>query len=199
MPATQGALSRRNAVSLPGPDPSRKAPQRSRARAAVVLYATAVLASTTALAGCEYTYDEGWRPPDSVPAPAITDRSVQSNALRNEPVSEAELADWVDDELLYTDRPATHLGFGILNAGEVKTDTAAGLPAGTYSLALVCRSHRRVGFTVSSAEYTQVDLSLRCGSMRENVIYLSKESVLSFRVESRSLANYAYRLSRLGS
>jgi hypothetical protein len=199
MPAMQGAPSRRNTVLLPGPKPSRKAPQRFRGRAAVVFRAAAVLALTAALAGCEYTYDEGWRPPDAVPAPAITDRSVQSNALRNEPVSEAELADWVDDELLYTDRPAVHMGFGILAGGEVKTDTAAGLPAGTYSLALVCRSHRRVAFTVSSTEYTQVDLSLRCGSIRENVIYLSKESALSFRVESRSLANYAYRLSRLGS
>jgi hypothetical protein len=164
-----------------------------------VLWATAVLAATAALAGCEYTYNEGWRPPDSVPAPAITDRSVQGNALRNEPVSEAELADWVDEELHYTERPAVHLGYGMLGDGEVRTDTAAGLPAGTYSLALVCRSQRRVAFTVRSDEYTQVDLSLRCGSTRENVIYLSKESALSFRVEGSSLANYAYRLTRLGA
>jgi hypothetical protein len=164
-----------------------------------VLWATAVLASAAALAGCEYTYEEGWRPPDSIPAPATTDQSFQRNPLRNEPVSEAELADWVEEELLYTERPAAHLGFGILAGGEIKTDTAAGLPAGTYSLSLVCRSQRRVEFTVRSDEYTQVDLSLRCGSPRENVIYLSKESALSFRVESRSLANYAYRLTRLGA
>ena len=76
---------------------------------------------------------------------------------------------------------------------------AAGLPAGTYSLGLVCRSQRRVSFTVRTEQYTQLDLSLRCGSTRENVIYLSEDSALSFRVESRSLANYAYRLIRLGA
>ena len=199
MPAKHGAPSRRNTESLPGPNPSRKAPQRIRARTAVVLLAAAVLASTAALAGCEYTYDEGWRPPDSVPAPAVTDQSVQGSPLRNEPVGEAELADWVQAELLYTERPAVHLGFGILTGGEIRTDTAAGLPAGTYLLSLVCRSQRRVAFTVRSDEYTQVDLSLRCGSSRENVIYLSKDSALSFRVEARSLANYAYRLTRLGA
>jgi hypothetical protein len=63
---------------------------------------------------------------------------------------------------------------------------------------LACRSQRRVAFRVRSEEYTQVDLSLRCGSTRENVIYLSKDSVLSFRVEPISLANYAYRITRLG-
>jgi hypothetical protein len=163
-----------------------------------VLFATAALASA-ALAGCEYTYDEGWRPPDAVPAPAVTDQSFQGSPGRNEPVSEAELADWVQVELLYTERPAAHLGFGILDGGEIRTDTAAGLPAGTYLLSLVCRSERRVAFTVRNDEYTQVDLSLRCGSSRENVIYLSSDSALSFRVEARSLANYAYRLSRLGA
>lgn len=195
----QGAPSRRNAVSLPALTPSRKAPQRNLARAAVVLWASAVLALTAALAGCEYTYEEGWRPPDSVPTPATTDQSFQRNPLRNEPVSEAELADWVEEELLYTGKPAAHIGFGILSGGEIKTDTAAGLPAGTYSLGLVCRSQRLVSFTVRSEQYTQVDLSLRCGSTRENVIYLSEDSALSFRVESRSLANYAYRLIRLGA
>lgn len=164
-----------------------------------MLWATAVLASTAALAGCEYTYEEGWRPPESVAAPATTDQPFQRNPLRNEPVSEAELADWVEEELLYTGRPAVHIGFGILAGGEIKTDTAAGLPAGTYSLGLVCRSQRRVSFTVRTEQYTQVDLSLRCDSTRENVIYLSEDSALSFRVESRSLANYAYRLIRLGS
>jgi hypothetical protein len=38
---------------------------------------------------------------------------------------------------------------------------------------------------------------LRCGSTRENVIYLSRESALSFRVEARSDANFAYRLTLL--
>jgi hypothetical protein len=39
-----------------------------------------------------------------------------------------------------------------------------------------------------------VHLSLRCGSKRQNVIYLAKETALTFRVEAQSEANYAYRL-----
>lgn len=208
----QGAPPRRNAVSLPGPNPPRKpCPRtrdphiraqagqtlRTRARAAVVLWATGGLLAAASLAGCEYTYDEGWRPPDSVPAPAVTEQAFQSDRLRNEPVGEDELEGWVEEELPYTERQIVHTGFGILGGGEVKADTAAGLPAGTYALALVCRSQRRVTFTVRSDEFTLVDLSLRCGSTRENVIYLSKESALSFRIEPRSLANYAYRLTLL--
>ncbi|MEJ1193846.1 hypothetical protein [Pseudarthrobacter sp. CCNWLW207] len=199
MPAMQGAPPRQNAESLPGPNPPRKAPLRTRARAAVVLWASAALMAAASLTGCEYTYDEGWRPPDSVPAPAITDQSFPRDPLRNEPVTEAELEDWVEEELPYTERPVVHTDFGILTGGEIKSDTAAGLPAGTYALALVCRSQRRVTFTVRSDEFTLVELSLRCGSTRENVIYLSKDSALSFRVEPRSLANYAYRLTRLGA
>ena len=60
----------------------------------------------------------------------------------------------------------------------------AGLPVGTYVLALVCRSQRPVTFTVSNEVYTMVDLSLRCGSKRQNVIYLPEETVLTFRVEA---------------
>ncbi|HJV97639.1 MAG TPA: hypothetical protein VJ617_00855 [Arthrobacter sp.] len=197
MPAMQGAPLRRNAASRPGPNPPRKSSLRTGARAAVVLWATGALVAAASLAGCEYTYEEGWRPPDSVPAPAVTDQTFRGDLLRNEPVSEAELEDWVEEELPYTERQVVHTGFGILSGGEIKTDTAAGLPVGTYALALVCRSQRRVTFTVRTDEATLMDLSLRCGSTRENVIYLSKESALSFRVEPGSLANYAYRLTRL--
>ena len=195
----QGAPPRHNAVSLPDPNPSRAMPLRTRSRAAVVLWASAVLMAAASLTGCEYRYDEGWRPPDSVPAPAVTDLTFPRDSLRNEPVTEAELENWVDEELPYTERPVVHTDFGILTGGEIKSDTAAGLPAGTYALALVCRSQRRVTFTVRSEEFTLVELSLRCGSTRENVIYLSKDSALTFRVEPSSLANYAYRLTRLGS
>ena len=199
MPAMQGAPPRRNAVSFPVPNPPRKVRRRTRARTAVVLWASAVVMAAASLTGCEYKYEEGWRPPASVPAPAVTDQTFRGDPLRREPVTEAELQDWVDEELPYTERPVVHTGFGILSGGEVKSDTAAGLPAGTYALALVCRSQRRVSFTVRSDEFTLVELSLRCGSTRENVIYLSKDSALSFRVEPASLANYAYRLTRLGA
>lgn len=192
----QGAPPRRNAVSVPDPSPSRKASLRIRARAAVGLWATAVLVATASLAGCEYTYDEGWRAPESVPGPAFTE-PVFRDQLRNEPVTEAELEDWVEEELPNIERQLV-MDYGILTGGEIKSETAAGLPAGTYALALVCRSQRRVTFTVRSDQFTLVDLTLRCGSIRSNVIYLSKESALTFRVEPRSLANYAYRLTPIG-
>ena len=57
-----------------------------------------------------------------------------------------------------------HTGSGILAEGEIKSDVAAGLAVGTYALALVCRSQRRVTFTVRNDASTLVDLSLRCGS-----------------------------------
>jgi hypothetical protein len=162
-----------------------------------VLWATAGLVAAGSLAGCEYTYEEGWRPPESVPAPAFTDQSFPNDLLRNEPVTEAELKGWVEEELPFTARQVVHTGSGILAEGEIKSDVAAGLAVGTYALALVCRSQRRVTFTVRDDASTLVDLSLRCGSTRETVIYLSKESALSIRVEPRSLANYAYRLTLL--
>lgn len=90
-----------------------------------------------------------------------------------------------------------HRTFGLLRAEEVRTDATVPLPAGTYVLVLVCRSQRRVDFTVRNDEFTMVDLSLRCGSRRESVIYLPKETVLHFQVEAQSPANFAHRLSRL--
>lgn len=173
---------------------------RTRARAAVALWAIGGVVAAASITGCEYSYDEGWRPPDrgdSSAAPVFTDPAFPSDSLQNDPVTEAELNDWMKEALPETERQVIHTGFGLLADGEVRTGTAADLPMGTYALALACRSQRRVTFTVRNDDDTLVDLGLRCGSNRENVIYLSRESALSFRVEARSEANYAYRLTRL--
>ena len=199
MPATQGPPTRLNAVSLPGPCPPRTAGPRTRFRPAVVLWTAAVLVATGFLTGCEYSYDEGRSRPDpasstaaAVPVPAYT-----VDSLENEPVTEAEIGNWLQEVLPATASEVIHLGAGLLAPGEIRMDNAQDLPVGTYALALACRSQRRVTFTVRTDQYTLVDLSLRCGSTRENVIYLSRESALIFRVESLDAANYAIRLTRL--
>ena len=90
-----------------------------------------------------------------------------------------------------------HAGAGLLAAAEVRTETTPVLETGTYALALACRSQRRVNFVVRSDALTLVDLGLRCGVNRENVIYLSAETSLSITVEARTGANFAYRVRRL--
>jgi hypothetical protein len=201
MPARKGAPLRRVAVPPPGNLGPRTAGVRTRARAAVALWAIGGVVAASSITGCEYSYDDaGWRPPgprDSAAAPASTDPAFPGDSLQDGPVTEAELDDWLKEALPDTERQVIHTGYGLLSAGEVRTGTAADLPVGTYALALACRSQQRVTFTVRNDQFTMVDLGLRCGSTRENVIYLSRESALSFRVEARSDANFAYRLTLL--
>lgn len=170
---------------------------RTRVRAAVVLWTAGALVAGTALAGCEYTYDEGWRPTGAPAAPEVTESGPQAELWRNDPVSEAEMEAWLTESQVGPGLQVAHRTFGLLRAEEVRTDATAPLPTGTYVLVLVCRSQRRVDFKVRNDEFTMVDLSLRCGSRRESVIYLPKETVLHFQVEAQSPANFAYRLARL--
>lgn len=165
---------------------------RARTRSAVALSAAALLVSGAALAGCEYTYDDGWQPAlnDVSASPPVTDDS----SPQNDPLSEAGLEAWLESGQLGSGLQVAHRGYGLLRAQEVRTDVVPGLPVGTYILALVCRSQRPVTFTVSNDTYPLVHLSLQCGSKRQNVIYLARETALTFRVEARSEANYAYRL-----
>jgi hypothetical protein len=156
-----------------------------------------VLTAGPALGGCEYTYDDGrWTDPDVeqtiAPAPVFT-----RDPLQREPVSEAELGSWVARSLPDTGDPVIHEAAGLLAAGEVRSETTPVVRTGTYALALTCRSQRRVNFTVRSDALTLVDLGLRCGINRENVIYLSVQTALTITVEARTGANYAYRLRRL--
>ena len=183
--------------SAPSPGRTARAPLTRNPAAAVVL--GVVLTSGLALSGCEYTYDDGrnWSEAAEAgetvaPAPVFT-----RDPLQREPVSEAELGAWVARTLPETGHPVVHAAAGLLAAGEIRTDTTAVVGTGTYALALTCRSQRRVTFTVKSDSLTLVDLGLRCGVNRENVIYLSSETALSIKVEARTGANYAYRLRRL--
>lgn len=197
MAALQGAFMLPHAVSLPGHRPPRKLPPRTRARAAVALWTTGALVAGGALAGCEYTYDDGWRPgQDATAAPPATQAAPSPEWWRDDPVDEAHLEDWLQESQMGGGPEVVHRGFGLLQALEIHNGATAVLPEGTYVLALACRSQRRVNFTVRNAEATLVNLSLRCGSRRENVIYLADESALTFRVEASSAANFAYRIIR---
>ena len=163
-----------------------------------MLWAAGTLVAGASLTGCEYTFDEGYgRPgPAGSAAPAVTDPAFTRDPRDSQPVSEAEMGRWLEQALPDTGREVLHTGHGLLSAGEVRTESAPQFPTGTYALALACKGQRRVNFTVRTDDFTMVDVGLRCGSSRENVVYLSRDSVLTFRMEARSAANYAYRLIR---
>ncbi|WP_457963487.1 hypothetical protein M1E17_18925 [Arthrobacter sp. D1-29] len=199
MPAVQGAPSRRNAVSFPGWCPSRNARLRTRSSAGVVLWAVGAMIAGASLAGCEYTYEDGRNLPDPAAsaAPAATAPVFTRDPRRDDPVSEAEVGPWLEEALPETKQQVIHMDHGLLAGNQAQTEEAAGLPAGTYALSLACKGQRRVTFTVRSDNVTLVDVGLRCGSTRQYVVYISGESMLTFRMESRSAANYAYRLALL--
>lgn len=159
--------------------------------------ALGLVLAASALAGCEYTYDDGRAGTvqggtTAAPAPAFT-----RDPLQQDPVSEAELGDWVSRALPDSTGPEVQAGAGLLASGEVRSVSSPVLESGTYILAIACRSQRRVTFTVSTETLTLVDLGLRCGINRENVVYLSTATVLTVRLEAGSAANYAFRLRRL--
>jgi hypothetical protein len=159
------------------------------------LTATALITGA-ALAGCEYHYDDGWRPAiNDVPAaPTSHAPDFAADQLQDAPVGAAGLEAWLETVQLGSGLQVAHRGYGLLRAGEIRSEITAGLPAGTYVLALACRSKGAVTFSVSNESYGMVHLSLLCGSTRQNVIYLSQETVLTFQVEAETAANYAYRL-----
>jgi hypothetical protein len=148
------------------------------------------------LGGCEYSYDDG-RGELPAAAPVVTDPVLPRDPLENEPVSGHELTEWAKDVLPDAEGQVFHTSFGSVARGRSKTESTRQLPGGTYSLTLACRSERRVSFTVRDAEFALVDLSLRCGTSRVNVVHLSEDSVLKVTVEARSDANFAYRISRI--
>jgi hypothetical protein len=171
--------------------------QRKRWRrapaAAVVLFFVLVAAF---LGGCEYSYDDGrGELPDA--APVVTDPVLPHDPLENEPVSGQELTEWAKEVLPDAEGQVFHTSYGSVARGRSKTESTKQLPDGTYSLTLACRSERRVSFTIRDAEFALVDLSLRCGTSRVNVVHLSEDSVLRVTVEARSDANFAYRISRI--
>ncbi|MFF1883942.1 hypothetical protein ACFVVC_20995 [Pseudarthrobacter sp. NPDC058196] len=159
--------------------------------------ALGLVLAAVVLAGCEYTYDDGRAGAVQgggtiAPVPAFT-----RDPLQQDPVSRADLGDWVSRALPEGTGADVQADAGLLGSGEVRTVSSPALETGTYTLALACRSQRRVTFTVSTEDLTLVDLGLRCGINRENVFYLSTRSVLTVRLEAGSAANYAFRLRRL--
>ncbi|APX02705.1 hypothetical protein [Arthrobacter sp. QXT-31] len=161
--------------------------------AAVVLFS--VLAAP-ALGGCEYSYDDG-RGELPAAAPVVTDPVVPRDPLENMPVSGPELTAWAKEVLPDAEGQVFHTSYGSVSRGRSKTESTKQLPAGTYSLTLACRSGRRVAFTIRDSDFALVDLSLRCGTSRVNVVHLSEDSVLRVTVEARRDANFAYRISRI--
>jgi hypothetical protein len=148
------------------------------------------------LGGCEYSYDDGrGELPDA--APVVTDPVLPRDPLENEPVSGQELTEWAKEVLPDAEGQVFHTSYGSVARGRSKTESTKQLPGGTYSLTLACRSERRVSFTIRDAEFALVDLSLRCGTSRVNVVHVSEDSVLRVTVEARSAANFAYRISRI--
>ncbi len=198
MTARTGAPPRRQAV-LPGYCPpggvTLRSPHRTACRRAAVGLLTAVLVAGVALSGCEYTYDDGWRPAlqDVPPGPASRVPDAV-DPWPNDPLSEEDMGAWLDGLQLGTGLQVAHRGYGLLRPHEVRTETAPGLRAGTYVLALACRSQEKVTFMVSNEENIMEDLLLLCGSRRQTVLHLSRETALTFRVQADAAANYAYRL-----
>lgn len=181
-------------TSAPLPQGTARAPLAPKPAAAVAL---GLVLAAGALAGCEYTYDDARAgtvqgTATIAPAPAFT-----RDPLQQDPVSEAELGDWVSRALPESTGPVVQADAGLLAAAEVRTISSPVLKTGTYILAIACRSQRRVTFTVRTETLTLVDLGLRCGINRENVIYVSTDSVLTVRVEARTAANYAFHVYRL--
>ena len=157
-----------------------------------------MLAVVTALAGCAYEYDDGFASgTESAPAPAFTDAALPQDPSTRWPVSGAELDAWLAEVLPATEGQVFHTGYGTLEADEVREETTAPLPSGSYSLTLACRSPRRVSFSIGHENKELVDLNLRCRTSRVNVVYLPEGSVLTIRVEATAGANFAYRVTRI--
>ena len=154
------------------------------------------IAMVAALSGCTYEYDEDFSSgTSSASAPAFTDAALPRDPSLNRPVSGAELDAWAAEVLPETDGEVFHSNYGVLDAGEEREETTANLPEGTYALTLACRGPRRVSFDISHGDIDLVDLNLRCGTSRVNVVYLPADAVLHITVEARRGANFAYRVS----
>lgn len=157
-----------------------------------------LLVLALALAGCAYEYDDGSASGlASAAAPAFTDPSLPRDPTVNQPVSGAELDSWVAQVLPQSEGQVFHTNFGILEADEEREETTVALPEGSYAVTLACRSPRRVSFSVSLDDTELVDLNLRCGSSRVNVVYLPPDATLLIKMEAKSGANFAYRVSRI--
>jgi hypothetical protein len=168
----------------------------ARTRKAAAVSLPLMLAMNVALAGCAYEYDEG-SSGATASAPPFTGGALPQDPATRWPVSGVELDAWLAQVLPATEGQVFHTGYGTLAAGEEREETTSSLPPGSYAITLACRSPRRVSFTVRHDDTELVDLHLRCGKSRVNVVYLPADSVLTFNVEANAGANFAYRVSRI--
>ncbi|XAS63630.1 hypothetical protein VUN84_15235 [Micrococcaceae bacterium Sec5.8] len=169
---------------------------RTRTACAVGLLAALLLGS--ALAGCAYEYDDGSSGGTaSAPAPAMTDAALPQDPMLSRPVTGAALDAWAAQALPDAPGQVFHSNYGTLAAAEEHEETTTYLPAGSYALTLACRSPRRVSFSIGHDDVELVDLNLRCGTSRVNVVYLPADVVLHIIVRTRAGANFAYRVSRI--
>ncbi|MGO4229336.1 hypothetical protein AB4Y72_10740 [Arthrobacter sp. YAF34] len=177
--------------------PPRRVPRRRIPAAAVVLSIAVCLGA--ALPGCAYEYSaDHWDDESpSIAASPPPDAALPQDPHLNEPVTGDELNDWVDRVLPDAEGHVFQTSYGSVKAGAVHTETTTPLPGGTYSLTLACRSTGRVSFTVRSGQESLVDLSLRCGTSRVNVVSLAKDAILTIQVTGRAAANFAYRVRRI--
>jgi hypothetical protein len=170
---------------------------RKRHAAAAAVACIALVAGV--LAGCAYEYDEGLANDSGGPsAPAApSNAAIPPDPSLNQPVSGVELEAWLLQVLPDAKGEVFHTGFGTLEIDEERNETTSQLPKGTYALTLACRSTRRVSFSVENGENELVDLSLRCGTSRVNVVTLAADAVLTVKVDANAPANFAYRVSRI--
>ncbi|MDQ0755220.1 hypothetical protein [Arthrobacter sp. B3I4] len=176
--------------------PTAQAPPLRRSRAVATAVAIAA-AMASGLCACEYQYDGGPPADAASRSTPFTDAALPQDPGKNRPVTGADLDQWVAEVLPATKGQLFHSGYGLLDAGATRNETTSQLPSGTYSLTLVCRSTRRVSFTVRNEESVLVDLSLRCGTARVNVVQVGADAVLAVRIESLAPANFAYRVIRI--
>lgn len=183
---------------MPRPETERDpALPRKRTTAAAAATCAALLAGI--LAGCAYEYDEGLGNDSGAPSAAMspTNAAILPDPSLNQPVSGAELDAWVMQVLPEAKGEIFHTGFGTLEVDEERKEATSQLPKGTYALTLACRSTRRVSFSVEDGDNELVDLSLRCGTSRVNVVTLPADAVLTIKVDANAPANFAYRVSRI--
>jgi len=167
---------------------------RTRTASAVGILLVLMLA----LSGCVYEYDDGSADAGApASAPASADAALPQDPAANQPVSGAELDAWVVQALPGAEGQVLHTNFGILEPDEEREETTANLPEGSYAVTLACRSPRRVSFSVGHDDVDLVDLNLRCGTSRVNVVYLPADVTLTIKVEAKAGANFAYRVSRI--
>jgi hypothetical protein len=169
-----------------------------RLRTVFAVFLLPALLLGTALTGCAYEYDDGpanWT--ESPSPPAFTDAAITRDPRYNQPVSGAELDAWVTQALPDAEGQVFHSNYGTLEPGVEREEDTATLPEGSYAITLACRSPRRVSFSVGHNDSGLVDLNLRCGTSRVNVVFLPANAVLHIEVKARVGANFAYRVSRL--